>query len=87
MKSHRTLGVCRRGGDLVDRDWRSRCDQTEEAWSEYPVRAQEAKDAVVKLSVLVVKDFGDGAVPTKYMFQQMAPRVIAEMVWDSLQHL
>lgn len=26
------------------------------------VRKQEAKDAVVKLSVLVVIDFGDGAV-------------------------
>lgn len=51
------------------------------------VRAQEMKDALVEWSVLVVKDFGDGAVPTNYMFQQMAPRVIAEVVWDSLQHL
>lgn len=43
------------------------------------VKAQEAKNAVVKLSVLVVRDFGDGAVPVNYMFQQVALRVIAEV--------
>lgn len=43
------------------------------------VKAQEAKNAVVKLSVLVVRDFGDGAVPVNYMFQQVALRVTAEV--------
>lgn len=44
------------------------------------VRAQEAKDAVVKLSVLVVIDFGDGAVlANNNLFQQMALIIIAEV--------
>lgn len=43
------------------------------------VRAQEAKDAVVKLSVLSFIDFGDGVVPTNYMFQQMTLRVLADI--------
>lgn len=43
------------------------------------VRAQETKDAVVRLSVLVVIDFGDGAVPAIYIFQQMTLRVTAEV--------
>lgn len=43
------------------------------------VRVQEVKDVVVKLSVIVVIDFGDGAGPTSYMFQQMALRVLAEL--------
>lgn len=37
------------------------------------VRAQETKDAVVRLSVLIVVDFGDGAL------QQVTPRVTAEV--------
>lgn len=36
------------------------------------VRAEEAKDAVVKWSLLIFIDFEDGAVPANYMFQQRA---------------
>lgn len=42
------------------------------------MRAQEAKDAVVTLSVLVI-DFGDGAVLANNMFPQVALRIIAEV--------
>lgn len=39
----------------------------------------EAKDAVVKLSLLTFIDFGDGAVPADSVFHQMTLRVSAEM--------
>lgn len=42
------------------------------------VRAQETKDAVVTLSVLVI-DFGDGAVLANNTFPQVTLRIIAEV--------
>ena len=31
VKPLRSFRACGRGGEIVERDWRSRCDQTEEA--------------------------------------------------------
>lgn len=43
------------------------------------VRAQEAKDAVVKSSVLVVIDFGDAAVPANKISNKRPCEVL--LIW------
>ena len=78
VKPLKTCGVCGRGRGIVQRDWRSQHDQRKHCGSRLCESA--GNKGCCGQIVSLVKDFGDGVVPTNHMFQQTAPGVIDEVI-------